>query len=129
MAADGVSVNPLMPKVINYLWPADSLTGGAAVHNYAGAGINLSNSYNGVIKIDHQFNDRNNIALRYFGGTGDQVEYVGSAMPSYFQFCPSRMHNFSLVYNFVISPRFVSQTLIGVNRSEERRVGKECRSR
>jgi hypothetical protein len=115
MAADGVSVNPLMPKVIDYLWPADSLTGGAVVHNYAGAGINLSNSYNGVIKIDHQFNDRNNIALRYFGGTGNQVEYVGSAMPDYFQSCPSRMHNFSLVYNFVITPRFVAQTLLGVN--------------
>jgi hypothetical protein len=115
MAADGVAVNPLMPKVIDYLWPADSLTGGAVVHNYAGAGINLSNSYNGVIKIDHQFNDRNNIALRYFGGTGNQVEYIGSAMPDYFQLCPSRMHNFSLVYNFVITPRFVAQTLLGVN--------------
>ena len=25
------------------------------------------------------------------------------------------MHNFSLVYNAVISPRFVAQTLVGVN--------------
>jgi hypothetical protein len=115
MSADGVAVNPLMPRVIDYLWPANSLTGPEVVHNYAGAGINLSNSYNGVIKIDHQFNDRNNLAFRYFGGTGNQVEYVGSAMPAYFQSCPSRMHNFSLVYNFVISPRFVAQTLIGVN--------------
>jgi hypothetical protein len=115
MARDGVAVNPLMPGVINYLWPANSLTGPDTVHNYAGAGINLSNSYNGVIKLDHYFNSRNNIAIRYFGGTGNQVEYVGSAMPYYFQAAPSRMHNFSLVYNAVITPRLVAQTLVGVN--------------
>ena len=115
MAADGVAVNPLAQTLINTLWPANSLTGPAVVHNYAGAGINLSNSYNGVIKLDHQFNERNNLAIRYFGGTGNQVEYVGSAMPYYFQACPSRMHNFSVVYNTVITPRFVAQTLLGVN--------------
>jgi hypothetical protein len=115
MAKDGVGVNPLMTNVINYLWPANSLTGPALEYNYAGAGINLSNSYNGVIKLDHYFNSRNNIAIRYFGGTGNQTEYVGSALPDYFQICPSRMHNFSLVYNAVISPRLVAQTLVGVN--------------
>jgi hypothetical protein len=115
MAKDGVAVNPLMPNVINYLWPANSLTGPANEYNYAGAGINLSNSYNAVIKLDHQFNEKNNIAIRYFGGTGNQTEYVGSAMPDYFQTCPSRMHNFSLVYNAVITPRLLAQTLVGVN--------------
>jgi hypothetical protein len=115
MAKDGVAVNPLSLTLINALWPANSLTGPDTVHNYAGAGINLSNSYNGVIKLDHQFNERNNIAIRYFGGTGNQTEYIGSAMPYYFQAAPSRMHNFSLVYNAVITPRLVAQTLVGVN--------------
>jgi hypothetical protein len=115
MIKDGVQPNPLMLNLINDLWPANSLTGPAAVHNFAGAGINLSNSYNGVVKLDHQFNERNSLAIRYFGGTGNQVEYVGSALPSYFQAAPSRMHNFSVVYNTVISPRFVAQTLLGVN--------------
>jgi hypothetical protein len=115
MANDGVAVNPLALTLIKTLWPANSLTGPAAVHNYAGAGINLSNSYNGVIKLDHQFNEKNSVAIRYFGGTGNQTEYVGSAIPDYFQAAPSRMHNFSLVYNRVFSPRLVSQTLLGVN--------------
>jgi hypothetical protein len=115
MARDGVQVNPLALTLINNLWPANSLSGPAAVHNYNGAGINLSNSYNGVIKLDHQFNEKNNIAIRYFGGTGNQTEYIGSALPYYFQAAPSRMHNFSVVYNRVISPRFVAQTLAGVN--------------
>ena len=115
MAKDGVAVNPLMLGVLNYFWPANSLTGPATTDNYAGQGINLSNSYNGVIKIDHQFNEKNSLAVRYFGGTGNQVEYIGSAIPYYFQLAPSRMHNFSVVYNAVISPRFVAQTLVGVN--------------
>ena len=115
MAKDGVAPNPLMLNVINYLWPANSLSGPATEYNYAGAGINLSNSYNAVIKLDHYFNARNNIAIRYFGGTGNQTEYVGSALPDYFQICPSRLHNFSLVYNAVITPRLVAQTLLGVN--------------
>src|SRR5271170_1811042 len=115
MNKDGVQVNPLALTLINTLWPANSLTGPAAVHNFPGAGINISNSYNGVVKLDHQFNERNNLAMRYFGGTGNQVEYVGSALPSYFQAAPSRMHNFSVVYNTVITPRFVAQTLLGVN--------------
>ena len=115
MANDGVAVNPLALTLIKTLWPANSLTGPATVHNYAGAGINLSNSYNGVIKLDHQFNEKNSLAIRYFGGTGNQTEYVGSAMPDYFQAAPSRMHNFSVVYNTVFSPRFVAQTLVGVN--------------
>jgi hypothetical protein len=115
MNKDGVAVNPLSLVLINTLWPANSLSGPETVHNYAGAGINLSNSYNGVVKVDHYFNEKNNIAIRWFGGTGNQTEYVGSAMPYYFQACPSRMENFSLVYNAVITPRFVAQTLIGVN--------------
>ncbi len=115
MMADGVQVNPLALKLINTLWPANSLTGPAVTHNYAGAGINLSNSYNAVIKLDHHFSDRNTFAIRYFGGTGNQTEYVGSAMPYYFQTAPSRMHNFSVVDNQVISPAFVGQTVVGVN--------------
>ncbi|HEX4231860.1 MAG TPA: carboxypeptidase regulatory-like domain-containing protein [Bryobacteraceae bacterium] len=115
MAKNGVQVNPLALTLLNNLWPSNSLSGPAAEHNYAGAGINLSNSYNGVIKLDHQFNEKNSIAIRYFGGTGNQTEYIGSALPYYFQAAPSRMHNFSLVYNAVISPRFIAQTLAGVN--------------
>ncbi|MBV9499783.1 MAG: TonB-dependent receptor [Acidobacteriaceae bacterium] len=115
MARNGVPVNPLALTLLDNLWPANSLNGPATTQNYNGGGINLSTSYNGVIKLDHQFNEKNNIAIRYFGGTGSQTEYIGSALPYYFQVAPSRMHNFSLVYNRVFSPRLVAQTLAGVN--------------
>ncbi len=112
---DGARVNPLMLNVLNYLWPAASLTGPATQNNYAGSANNISNSYNGIVKLDHIFDERNNIAIRYFGGTGAQTEYVGSVLPEYFQTAPSRMHNFSFVYNLVVNPHLVAQTLAGVN--------------
>ncbi len=115
LARNGVAVNPVSLNLIQTLWPANSLTGPATQNNFFSSANNTSDSYNGIVKLDHIFNERNNIALRYFGGTGSQTSAVGSAVPYYFQVAPSRMHNFSFVYNSVISPNFVSQTLAGVN--------------
>ena len=115
LARDGVPVNPVSLRLINTLWPTNSLTGPATQDNFFSTANSTSDSYNGIVKIDHIFNEKNNIAFRYFGGTGSQTEAVGSAIPYYYQVAPSRMHNFSLVYNLVISPRFVAQTVVGVN--------------
>jgi hypothetical protein len=113
LARYGVPVNPVSLNLLS-LWPSGK-DGAATTPNYYSTGDNNYNSYNGIVKIDHNFNDRNNIAFRYFGGTGSQTAYVGSALPDYYQVAPSRMHNFSLVYNTVISPRFTNQVLAGVN--------------
>ena len=115
LAKNGVPVNPVSLNLISALWPANALTGPATQNNFFSRANNTSDSYNGIIKLDHIFNERNNIAFRYFGGTGSQTEDVGSAIPYYYQVAPSRMHNFSLVYNAVISPKLVSQTVAGVN--------------
>ncbi|HEY3938759.1 MAG TPA: carboxypeptidase regulatory-like domain-containing protein [Bryobacteraceae bacterium] len=115
LAAKGIPVSPVALNLLSTLWPANIRSEPAVQGNYLNAANNTSNSYNGIVKLDHIFNERNNIAVRYFGGTGSQTEAVGSAIPYYYQVAPSRMHNFSLVYNFVISPRFVSQTVVGVN--------------
>jgi Carboxypeptidase regulatory-like domain len=115
MARDGVPVNPLALTLLSNLWPANSLSGPATQNNYVSSANNISNSYNGIAKVDYIFNEKNNISFRWFGGTGAQTEYVGSAMPYYFQTAPSRMQNYNLVYNAVINPHFVSQTLAGVN--------------
>ncbi len=112
---DGFTVNPVSLNLLNTLWPANSLTGPATQANFFSRANNTSNSYNGIAKIDYIFNEKNNIAIRWFGGTGQQTEYIGSAIPYYFQTAPSRMHNFSLVYNTVLSPQFVGQTTVGVN--------------
>ena len=127
----GVQVNPLALTLLNTLWPANSLNGPATVHNFNGGGINLSNSYNGVIKLDHQFNEKNNIAIRYFGGTGNQTEYIGSALPYYFQAAPSRMHNFSLSTTgssrLALSPKRLPGSTISSRCSAMRTMALICR--
>ena len=115
LAAKGIAVSPVAMNLINALWPSNISGLAGTTHNYLSSANNTSNSYNGIVKLDHIFNERNNIAVRYFGGTGQQEEAVGSAIPFYFQVAPSRMHNFSVVYNTVLSPKFVGQTLVGIN--------------
>jgi len=68
-----------------------------------------------MVKLDQIFNEKNNIPIRYFGGTGSQTQAVGSVIPYYYQVAPSRMHNFSVVYHGVVSPRFITQSFAGVN--------------
>ncbi len=110
----GVALNPVMANALVF-WPASSRTGPATTPNYFSTAQNKYNSYNGIAKIDHIFNERNNIAIRYFGGTGSQTAYIGSALEDYYQVAPSRMHNFSLVYNEVLSPQWTNQITAGVN--------------
>jgi hypothetical protein len=116
-----VSVNPVMVNVLSF-WPARGRAGPATSPNFFSTDDSDNYSDNGIGKIDYILNDKNNIAFRYFVGTGKQTAPVGggtSGSPSpyheYYQVAPSRMHNFSLVYNSVINPRMVNQVLAGVN--------------
>ncbi len=113
LALKGIAVSPVALNLLNALWPSNIKGLAAGVNNYITTPNNTSVSYNGIIKLDHIFNERNNIAVRYFGGTGQQEAFAGSAIPYYFQVAPSRMHNFSVVYNTVLTPKFVGQTCGG----------------
>ena len=115
LARQGLQVSPVALNMIRTLWPSSIAGLPASQGNFLSSANNTSDSYNGIVKLDHIFNERNNIAVRYFGGTGSQTAAVGSAVPYYYQVAPSRMHNFSVVYNGVITPVFVSQTVAGVN--------------
>lgn len=109
---------PLNPVSVNLLTLYPSYIKGlsATVNNFVSTDENDYNSHNAIIKIDHQFNDRHNISARYFGGTGDQTAYDGgSFFRPYFQVAPSRMHNFSVVQNSVLTQKLINQAVIGVN--------------
>jgi hypothetical protein len=109
---------PLNPVSQNLLALYPSYIKGlpATVNNFVSTDENDYNSHNAIVKLDHQFNDRHNISARYFGGTGDQTAYDGgSFFRPYFQVAPSRMHNYSVAQNSVLSPKAVNQAVIGVN--------------
>ncbi len=109
-----VPVNSATQNVLSF-WPARGRTGPASSPNFFSTDNSDNYSDNGIGKIDYIFNERNNLAFRYFVGTGQQTAPVGSPYHEYYQVAPSRMHNFSLVYNRVITPRVVNQILAGVN--------------
>src|SRR5579871_946700 len=110
----GVALNPVSANLIN-IWPANSRTGPATANNYLANSLNTYNSYNGIIKVDHRFNDKHSLAIRYLGGTGTQAADVGSNFHDFFQVAPMHVHNFSVVENAILSPRLVNQLTLGTN--------------
>jgi hypothetical protein len=110
----GVPVNPVATKLLG-LWPADSMTGGATALNFVSGDPNTYSSYNGIVKVDHQFNSVHSISARYFGGGGDQVAQLNSPYLAYFQAVPSRMHNVSVVTTGVYTSHLVNQLVVGYN--------------
>jgi hypothetical protein len=114
LAKYNVPVNPVATNLLS-LWPARGRTGPATTNNFFSSDNSDNYSDNGIGKIDYVINSKNNLAFRYFVGTGAQTAPVGSPYKDYYQVAPSRMHNFSLVLNSVIAPNFVAQTLLGVN--------------
>ncbi|MBZ5557280.1 MAG: TonB-dependent receptor [Acidobacteriia bacterium] len=109
-----VPVNPVSQKLLA-LWPADSMTGPATALNFVSADPNTYNSYNGIVKVDHQFNSVHSVSARYFGGGGDQVAQINSPYLAYFQAVPSRMHNVSVVTTGVYTSHLVNQLVVGYN--------------
>jgi hypothetical protein len=109
-----VPVNQVSQNMLA-LWPSNSRTGGATSLNFVSTDPNTYSSYNGIAKVDHNFNDVHSISVRYFGGGGDQVAQANSPYLAYFQAVPSLMHNVSVVTTSVLSSHVVNQLVVGFN--------------
>jgi len=110
-----VPVNPVSQNLLNALWPASSLTGPGTPSNYFSPVPETGFSHNGLIKLDHSFNDNNRLSFRWFVGQGIQVAPVGSHIPYYYQVGPMHVQNYSLVYNSILTPTISNQLLFGVS--------------
>jgi hypothetical protein len=112
----GQTVNPVSSNLLA-LWPTRVRTGPAVANNFTSLDSNLYDSYNGIVKVDHSFNSDNQVSVRWYSGTGTQAALASTAAPfeEYFQVAPSRMHNTSVVWNSVISPRLVNSLTLGAN--------------
>jgi len=114
LARYGAPINPVSLNLLS-LWPARGRTGAAVSPNFFSTDNSVDYSDNGIVKLDHTFNERHSISARWFVGTGSQTAPVGSPYHEYYQVAPSRMQNYSVVYNTVLSARAVNQVLAGVN--------------
>ncbi|MCU1328426.1 MAG: hypothetical protein JWN34_3796 [Bryobacterales bacterium] len=116
LSAFNVAPSPVSANLVSF-WPSRVRTGGAVNNNFFSTDPNTYNSYNGIAKVDHQFNSANSLSVRYYGGTGTQKAVVDSLSPfsEYFQVAPSHMHNYAVALTSVLSPRMVNNMVLGAN--------------
>ena len=122
-----VTASPLSTKLIgpSGFWPRN-LIGSlpATPNNFFSPIASTGYSYNGVIKLDHNFNEKHRLSARWFGGQGSQTAPLGSStalgtassnLKDYFEVAPIHVHNYSLVLNSVLTTHLTNQVLFGVN--------------
>jgi Carboxypeptidase regulatory-like domain/TonB dependent receptor-like, beta-barrel len=116
LANYGVPVNPTMKNLIGLLWP-ENLISPTSLNAIQNPAPEFGYSYNGVIKVDHNFNQKHSISGRAFLGQGNQTAPVGQTdvNPWYFEIGPIHVYNYSVADNYVFTPSITNSVTIGVN--------------
>ena len=106
-------------------WPSNLIASlPATLNNFFSPVASTGYSYNGTVKLDHNFSDKHHLSLRWFGGQGNQIAPLGgspalgtasSNLKDYFEVAPIHVFNYSLVLNSAFSTRLTNQVLVGVN--------------
>ncbi len=111
----GVSENSVSAALLQNLWPSDILNAAATSPNYISPDPEYGYSYNGVVKLDHKINEKNNISFHWTVGQGNQVAPVGTSFKDYYEGAPIHVQNYAFVWNSTITPRLTNQVIVGVN--------------
>jgi hypothetical protein len=120
----GTPTNPLSLKLLATLWPSSILNLPATSNNYFATVPGTGYSYNGVVKVDHNFNAKNHLSLHWFAGEGSQTQPPGASLALatassnlgyYFEVAPIHVQNYSAVLNSVLTERAANQLLFGVS--------------
>jgi hypothetical protein len=111
----GLKPNQLSLNLYNLLYPQASRSGPASTSNYFAQGTSNYNSYNGIIKLDHHFSDKQTVSARYLGTTGTQTAPTASDYAQYFQTAPMHIHNYSIIHSYIFTPNLLNQVTFGVN--------------
>lgn len=120
---------PVSPSTISQqmeanFWPPYIANLPAKSGNYFATNPSTGYSYNGVIKLDHNFNTNHHLSARWFGGQGSQTAPLGgsaalatasSNLSYYFEKAPIHVYNYAITLNSVLTPRVTNQVLFGVN--------------
>lgn len=115
MFANHVPVNPVMVKLLDYLWPSSIRSAPATGNNFCGCADNDSLSNNGVARVDYAFTPTERLSLRGFVGSGNPTGFTGSVFPEYFRVGPTRVQNWAAILNSTLRPHLANHLLFGVN--------------
>jgi hypothetical protein len=122
--ANGIPESPISANLISTLWPSAINGGALSANNFFGSDPSTGYSYNGLIKFDHNFNEKNHFNIRWFGGQGSQTAPLGASaalatassnLQYYFEKAPIHVYNYAATLNSVLTPRMTNQILFGVN--------------
>lgn len=115
LASRGIAQNQTALNMYTLLFPAVSRSTTGYSNQYQSNGVNTYNSYNGIIKLDHNFNDKYSISMHYLGTTGTQSADVGSHFADYFETAPMHIHNFQIAQNSTFNSKMVNQVTAAVS--------------
>ena len=107
--------NQLSLNLYNLLYPANSKGGAAIVNNYFANGTSNYNSFNGIIKLDHHFSDKQTLSLRYLGTTGKQTAPTASDYAEYFQTAPMHILNVGVVHTYAFNSHLLNTITLATN--------------
>lgn len=120
-----IAQSSLSTTLLSTLWPTATIASLPGVpNNYFATVPATGYSYNGVVKLDHNFNDKHHLSFHYFAGQGSQTQPPGASLAlatassnlgDYFEVAPLHVQNYSLVLNSSFSPRLTNQILFGVS--------------
>jgi hypothetical protein len=125
---DLTSINPVVQKLLALNpWPTAT---DPTTDCYANGGTNaaLSTPFsnrvdNGIVKIDHSFNQNNLLTGRYYIGDSTQLFPLaltgGGLLPNYNTRVPTRVQLISISYVSTLSPSIINESRIGWNRFAE----------
>src|SRR6266550_2541687 len=78
----GVPESPISTNMINSFWPSTVTQAnlGLKTGNFFGTDPSIGYSYNGNLKLDHNFSEKHHLMLRAFNGQGDQIAPLGASL-------------------------------------------------
>src|SRR5579863_6205657 len=116
--------SPLSATLFSNLWPSSISSLPGTVSNFFANVPATGYSYNGVAKVDHNFNDKHHLSGHWFMGQGNQIQPPGAALVLveassnlgyYFEAAPIRVENYSATLNSQFTPQLSNQALFGVS--------------
>jgi hypothetical protein len=124
LTANGYTENSISQQLMANLWPSAINNLAASSGNYFATNPSTGYSYNGVIKLDHNFNEKHHLSARWFGGQGSQTAPLGGSAalatassnnPFYFEKAPIHVYNYAITLNSALKSNLTNQLLFGVN--------------
>jgi hypothetical protein len=124
LAGAGVPESSISAQMAANFWPSYINGLPAQPGNYFATNPSTGYSYNGVIKLDHNFSEKHHFSIRWFGGQGSQTAPLGgsaalatasSNLSYYFEKAPIHVYNYAATLNSALTSRLTNQLLFGVN--------------